>query len=104
MKMFNVGFSEVLIVFLVSLALFEPKKLPSMIKHAKLYYTNFVKMRYKVIQLLKDININEFYDDQSDAEVKRIIGNDGNLHESYDIKDIISENKKDYDSKDSSSR
>lgn len=102
--MFGIGLSEVLTVILVGLILCKPKNFPLMIRHIKLYYTNFVKIRYKVMQLLKDIDINEICSDQTEEKVTYIVGNDGSLHESYNTKDVIGEKNKGYDGKNLNSR
>lgn len=89
--MFGVGLSEVLTVLLVGLILCKPKNLPFIIRCVKLYYANFVKAKYKVMQLLKDININEINSSQSGEKTTYIIGNDNNLHESYGVQDVTRE-------------
>ncbi|GHM57935.1 MAG: hypothetical protein sL5_00320 [Candidatus Mesenet longicola] len=91
--MFGIGFSEILTVFLVGLILCKPKNFPLVIKYVRLYYASFIKIRYKIAQLLEDININEICSNSPEKKTTYIIGNDGNLHESYDTKDIIIKEK-----------
>ncbi|WP_339045327.1 hypothetical protein [Candidatus Mesenet endosymbiont of Agriotes lineatus] len=92
--MFGVGLSEVLTILLVGLILCKPKNFPLVIKYIKLYYANFAKVKYKIMQLLQGININEINSSQSGEKITYIVGDDGNLHESYDMQDVIGKKNK----------
>jgi sec-independent protein translocase protein TatB len=102
--MFNIGFTEILVVALVSIIALDKNKIPVFIDFIKVVYRYIMMIKLKTKKLLKDAGIEELYRECNTEEVKHIVGKNGKLYPIYDIdnasKGFISKN----DSEDSSSR
>ncbi|MDN5247726.1 MAG: hypothetical protein QWI36_01120 [Wolbachia endosymbiont of Tyrophagus putrescentiae] len=96
--MFNIGFSEILVVALVGLIVIDKEKMPIFISFIRVVYRYIISIKFKTKKLLKDAGIEDLY---STEEVKYITGKDGKLYPTYNI-DSVSD--QDNDSKGSSSR
>ncbi|WP_374698854.1 hypothetical protein [Wolbachia endosymbiont (group B) of Limnophora tigrina] len=98
--MFNIGFTEILVVALVSIIVLDRNKVPMFINLIKTIYRHFIIVKSKAKRLLKDNGIEDLYKERSTEKVNYIIGKDGKLYPTYDTDNT----SKDNDSKDPSSR
>lgn len=93
--MFNIGFTELLVIALVSFIAFDKKTVPDFISFIRIIYRQILSIKIKI---KKSLSIEELYDAE---EIKYITGKDGKLYPAYSVDDIM---KKNNDSKSSSSR
>ncbi|MDR2831860.1 MAG: hypothetical protein LBV62_03015 [Rickettsiales bacterium] len=98
--MFNIGFSEILVVALVSIIVLDKNKVPMFIDLIKVIYRYFMIIKLKAKRLLKDAGIEDLYKECNTEKVNYIIGKNGKLYPTYDIDNT----SKDNDSKDPGSR
>ncbi|OCA06230.1 Sec-independent protein translocase subunit TatB [Wolbachia endosymbiont of Trichogramma pretiosum] len=96
--MFNIGLSEILVVALVSIIVFDKSKVPVFLSLIKDIYRYFWVVKSRVRKLLKDTGIKELYEGHNVEKVNYIIGEDGKLHPTYNVDSTKN------DSKNSSSR
>ena len=87
--MFNVGLQELLLIFIVASVVLTPSQIPYIIKEIRKFYRKLCKIRNTALQ-----EIDKIADDPELKEIKEkyIVGNDGQLYQSYSLDDII--NKK----------
>ncbi|KLT22181.1 hypothetical protein wVul_1115 [Wolbachia endosymbiont of Armadillidium vulgare str. wVulC] len=96
--MFNIGFSEILVVALVSIVVLDKSKVPVFLNLIKNIYRYFVIVKSRIRKLLKDAGIEDLYEECNTEKVNYIVGEDGKLYPAYNV-----DNTKN-DSKDPSSR
>ncbi len=92
--MFNVGFSEILVVALVGIIVIDKEKVPMFIDFIRILYRHILRIRSKTKKLLKDAGVEGLY---TEEEVNYITGKDGKLYPAYNVENH------DNDSKNSSS-
>ncbi|WP_253299805.1 Sec-independent protein translocase subunit TatB [Wolbachia endosymbiont of Chironomus riparius] len=80
--MFNIGFTEILVVALVGVIAFDKEKMPEFINFVKAVYRYVMSIRFKAKQLLKNSVIEELCDTE---EINYIIGKDGKSYPAYNI-------------------
>ncbi len=96
--MFNVGFSEILVVALVGIIVIDKEKVPMFIDSVRILYRYILKIRSKTKKFLKDAGVEDLY---TEEEVNYIIGKDGKLYQAYNVENHDVENHNN-DSKNSS--
>lgn len=96
--MFNIGFSEILVVALVSIVVLDESKVPIFLDLIKNIYRYFIVVKSRVRKLLKDAGIEELYEEHNVEKVNYIIGEDGKFYPTYNVESTKN------DSKDPSSR
>lgn len=92
---YNIGFTEILVIALVSFIVFDKKNIPDFISFIRVIYKQILSIKIKIKESL---NIEELYDTE---EIKYITGKDGKLYPAYSADDVMNKNN---DSKSSSSR
>ena len=80
--MFNIGFTEILVVALVSLIVIDKEKVPIFIRFFKVVYRYALSIKFKTKKFLRDAGIEELCNAE---DVSYIIGKDGKLYPSYNI-------------------
>lgn len=98
--MFNIGFSEILMVGLVSIIALDKKKIPVFIDFIKTIYRYVMVIKSQAKKLLKDAGIEDLYKEHSTEKVNYIVGKSGKLYPAYDIESTSKKN----DSEDPGSR
>ncbi|QXK92061.1 hypothetical protein HL033_00550 [Neoehrlichia mikurensis] len=103
--MFSIGLSEIIVIIVVGCLMLDPKKLPHVIKDIQTLYKKIFIIRQELINTAKSINICDIDDNEEENVIKKkIIGNDGNVYEAYEIKNLINNKEaKSYDSKNTNS-
>lgn len=98
--MFNIGWSEILVIFIVGCCVIDPKELPGLISNFKRYYSSFMQYKTRMSNIVDNvIDEIEVQADQVAEPVKKfVIGEDGKSYEAYDVKSVLK-----HDSKDTSS-
>ncbi|MCU7611471.1 Sec-independent protein translocase subunit TatB [Anaplasma capra] len=88
--MLNVGFSEMVLILVVGCLATDPKKIPGLLRTAGTYYRKFSEIKEEVLSAVRAM-CNESKDgNKTHAGKKRyIMGNDGALHEAYEIRDMV---------------
>ncbi|APR97749.1 Sec-independent protein translocase subunit TatB [Wolbachia endosymbiont of Folsomia candida] len=102
--MFNIGFTEILVVALVSIIVLDKNKVPMFIDLIKNVYRYIIIIKSKVKKLLKDAGIEELYEECNTEEVNYIAGKNGKLYPAYNIDNTSKSPLSKNDSEDSSSR
>ena len=86
--MFNVGLSEMVLVFVVGCLVTDPKKLPELLKTTGACYRKLIEIKEEVWDAVRTA-----YDNSAETGYavpkKRIMGDDGVLYEAYEISDVI---------------
>lgn len=98
--MFSIGFSEILVVAVVSIVVLDKSKVPIFLDLIKNIYRYFMVVKSRIRNLLKDAGIEDLYKEYSTEKVNYIIGKDGKLYPTYDTDNT----SKDNDSEDPGSR
>jgi Sec-independent protein translocase protein TatA len=90
--MFNISWSELLIIIVVCIMVLRPKDMPIIISTIKTLYTKFSIIKSEIIKTIKEIEKNEHIKDISDEVFKtksQIIDLNGNLQQVFDLKEIM---------------
>ena len=102
--MFGISLIEFLTIIIIAIIIIKPSEYPNLIKKLKKFYRdlkktynialaeidklkNHIELSEETSKLKEDIN-------NLDRDIKKIVGDDGELYDSYDISDIIKKNDK----------
>lgn len=88
--MFNIGFTEILVIGLVSIVAIDKEKIPAFIGFVRAMYRYAMNIRSKAKKLLRDAGIEELYDTEG---VTYITGKDGKKYPSYNMDNTPDDSK-----------
>ncbi|ABD45588.1 mttA/Hcf106 family protein [Ehrlichia chaffeensis str. Liberty] len=88
--MFSVGISEIIVIILVVCLVIDPKKLPFLAKNLGVYYKKFIDTKGEVLNYFNKFYMDCIEEQNDKVTIKEIVGNDGKVYKSYEIKKISS--------------
>jgi Tat protein translocase TatB subunit len=91
--MFDLSLAEILLIVVVGIVFIGPKDLPVVIKAIAKAMKNLRGFTHEIKQAFEDISRESGIADVKetlDAEMRLIKGDDGNMYESYDVKNSLS--------------
>ncbi|MGN7678304.1 MAG: Sec-independent protein translocase subunit TatB [Anaplasma sp.] len=89
--MLNVGLSEMLVILVVGCLVTEPKKIPGLLRSIGGYYRKFVEIREEVLTSMRAACYGSDVENSgtSPGPKKHVMGDDGVLHEAYDVGNLV---------------
>ncbi|AHC39124.1 Sec-independent protein translocase subunit TatB [Ehrlichia muris] len=86
--MFSVGISEIIVIILIVCLVINPKKLPFLTKNLGAYYKKFVDVKGEILSYFNKVYIDCTGEQNDNVTIKEIVGDDGKIYKSYEIKKI----------------
>ena len=86
--MFSIGISEIIVIILIICLVINPKKLPFLTKSLGAYYKKFVDAKCEILNYFNKIYIDCTGEQNDNVTIKEIVGDDGKIYKSYEIKKI----------------
>ena len=102
--MFGISLTELFVVLIFAIILINPKEYPRVFRSLRSFYAD-LKRAYKsgikeFESLKEEVGLTEFDDKLKqdiagvDEEIKKIVGDDGELYDSYDISEFLDKDDK----------